>query len=87
MLKNSDVATAFLRKEKKMVHSANLISTGNTLISYNTVIAQWQGSDLIGNATKYSTTSSRHMYYVRKHVDIWTTKPVPMGTQNLMHYL
>lgn len=86
-MKNRDVAASFLRRENRVVHTGSLTSARDKLFSYDTCIGQFAGSKLIGNATKYSTTSSRHLNYIRSYVDRWTTKPVPRGAHDLILYL
>lgn len=82
---NKDVAEKFLRKEK--ANTLHLLSTGEKIYSYNTVIAQWYKGDLIGNATKYSVTTSKHMLYIRRYINIHTRDDVPRSTNNLIPYL
>ena len=84
-MRNEDVAKAFLNRRTASVN--NLSSSGDKLFSYNTCIAQWVGSTLIGNATKYSTTTSRHLGYIKQCIKCWTSKIVPMGTQDLTNYM
>lgn len=85
-MRNEDVVKAFLHKMP--LHTINLHSTGNKLFSYDTCIAEWTDNDiLIGNATKYSSTTSKHMYYIKSYVDEWTTKDVPRGTMSLINYV
>ena len=84
-MKNIDVATLFLGKND--CRGSNLYSINGKLYSYDTVIAQWDGIDLIGNSTKYSCSTSRHLGYIKNRIDIWTTKPVPINTRDLRPYL
>lgn len=83
---NQETAEAFLKGLSGS--SDNMHSTGGKLFSYSTCIAEFNSyGDLIGNATKYSSTSSKHLSYIRKHIDIWTTKNVPINTKSLLNYL
>lgn len=88
-MRNKNVVDSFLRRQ--IAHTINLYSTGDKLFSYSTVIAQYIGDydnpTLVGNATKYSVTTSRHMSYVKDSIDIYTTKYVPRGTNNLIPYI
>lgn len=84
-MRNKDVIEAFLRHEKGS--TKNLRSTGIRLLSYNTCIAEHYGDEIIGNATKYSTTSSAHLFHVRPYVNKWTTRNVPINTWTLYNYL
>lgn len=56
-MKNSEVVEAFFNRETGQ--SENRISSGDKLFSYNTCIAQWVGSKLLINTTKYSRTTSK----------------------------
>ncbi len=67
--------------------SLNMLSTGDRLYSYNTVIAQWIDGKIILNGTKYSPTTSRHTYYIRSHSDMTTSEYVPINSQDLRPYL
>lgn len=84
-MKNSEVARAFLKG--KCASSNNMYSSSNKLFSYSTCIAQYFGQEIIGNATKYSSTSSRHLSYIAGNVTIWTKKHVPRGTSSLIEYI
>ena len=54
---NREVIERFLgNKEGK---TANLLSTGNSLINYVTEIAYWKNGELFLNKTKYSVTTSK----------------------------
>lgn len=68
-MKNSEVVEAFLRKEMANNSTGSLHSTGTKLFSYATCIAEWEDKEwdndtLIINLTKYSVTSSKHLYYL-----------------------
>lgn len=82
---NAEVAIRFLHKEAG--NSTTMKSDGEKLYSYNTCIAQYHNDKIVGNATKYSSTSSRHLSYVRNHVDVWTTEYVPINTHNLLNFI
>ena len=84
-MKAEEVAEAFLKYEKASTN--NIYSTGNKLFSYSTCIAQHSEGRIIGNATKYSSTTSKHLSYVKRNVTKWTTKNVPVETSDLLNYL
>lgn len=52
-----EVVDAFMRGDAARGGSS-LWSTGDTLMSYGTCIAQWDGKGMIINRTKYSKTTS-----------------------------
>lgn len=57
-MKNIDVIRAFLARVP--AKTANLRSTGSTLVNYNTTLAYWSDSgELILNTSYYSRTTSR----------------------------
>lgn len=84
-MKNKDVTRLFMCGQE--ANTLHLHSTGDKLFSYHTCIAQHCGEDIIGNATKYSSTTSHHLRYIRGYITIWTTKQVPYNTQSLIPYL
>lgn len=84
-MKNSEVAKAFL--EGKCASSNNMYSSSDKLFSYSTCIAQHFEQEIIGNATKYSPTSSKHLSYIKCNVTLWTKKQVPRGASSLVEYL
>lgn len=81
---NKNVVEQFLNKQE--AYTNNLHSTGIKLYSYSTVIAQWHNDVLLGNATKYSITTSKHMSYLKQYVDNWTSSYVPRGSNDLTTY-
>lgn len=62
-MKNKEVCEEFMHH--RIASGSNLVSTGDKLFSYNTCIAQWHPHGVLYNETKYSTTTSRHQYYLR----------------------
>lgn len=92
-MKNRDIAEQFLNHRASSNRSASLSTDGTRLFSYFTCIAQFYNDPilgkniLIGNNTKYSTTSSRYLNYVRKYIDVYTSKNVPTGTKDLVNYI
>lgn len=69
---------------KELAHSINLTSTGDKLFSYNTCIAQWKGDTLLINITKYSATTTKHLYYVKRYgIPYITVDNVKLNTQDL----
>lgn len=86
MLKNKEVAEAFYLRT--YASNRNMMSIGDRLFSYYTCIAQSTSNyGIIGNSTKYSKTTSKHLSYIKKYVTVWTTKEVPGGTQSLIDYI
>ena len=64
-MRNAKVVEAFVKGEA--ASGSNLISTGNELISYSTVIAQYEngGKDIVMTSKKYSQTTSTHQNMLR----------------------
>lgn len=64
-MKNEDVAQAFI--EGKAGHTANYHTDGKVLYSYNTAVAR-RGSDgtITINNTKYSSTTSKQLGYLKR---------------------
>lgn len=68
--------------------SSNLISDGEKLWSYNTVIAQYINGNIVVNVTKYScTTTKRQNQVLRAACNARTVEGVPMNTFSLVSYL
>lgn len=89
-LKNAEVVKNFVgRFGDCESHTGNLYSMGNKLYSYNTVIAQYIGGELVVNATKYSTSTSRIQNMVRREAYRYTEteKLVPIDTHDLRDYV
>lgn len=84
-MRNSEVAKSFLSHIK--ADNLHLHATPTKLFSYYTCIAEFINGILVGNSTKYSVTSSRHLGYIRSYVDVWTTIPVPMGIMSLKDFV
>ena len=82
---NQQVGEKFLKGEKGK--SLNMTSTGDKLFSYNTIVAQWVDDKIVLNSTKYSATTSRHVYYVKDHADTVTSEFVPINTHDLRPYI
>jgi hypothetical protein len=57
-MKNEEVIKKFLSGLPASSSNYNLRSTGNQLINYNTIIAEWKGSKLHLNVRKYSHSTS-----------------------------
>ena len=81
---NKEVVAAFLNH--LTAKAKHLKSENGKLYSYNTVIAQYVDSALVGNNTRYSNTTSRHYYYVRPYVH-FVVRNVPIDTQDLKPYI
>ena len=93
-MKNSEVVEAFLRKGMANNSTESLHSTGTKLFSYATCIAEWEDKEwdndtLIINLTKYSVTSSNHLYYLKRSYqgNYHTVLGVPIGEDSLSKYL
>lgn len=91
-----EVAEAFCKGTKGIGNT--LISTGDKLIFYHTIIAQRASINLapfifILNATKYSVTSSTHLNYAKRYLEkhgipySMTTIQVPYNELDLTKYL
>lgn len=87
-MKNSEVVEAFLKRRIATNIGGSLSSTGTKLFSYATCIAEWSNNSLIINLTKYSVTSSRHLYYLKKSYqgNYHTVLGVPIGEHSLSKY-
>lgn len=48
---------------------ASLTSTGNKLISYETVVAEWRGDSVAITTAKYSTTTSKQCNMLRRECE------------------
>ena len=85
-LKTEQVGVAFWNKRNAMGSSVH--SSGDKLFSYGTVLLQRLPSGrVIGNATKYSTTTSRHQSQVGvRTADVLVTG-VPRGETDLKRYV
>ena len=78
MVQNEKVISAFI--EHKMAHSprrdyvcgvyvrhgSSISTDGETLYSYETPIAKWDGARVLVNSTKYSSTTSRQQSELKK---------------------
>lgn len=88
MKSNSDVVKSFY--SKKLCKNKNLISIGNKIISYNTIIAERIVVDnitlIIKNVTKYSRSTAKHQGLINKYNCV-TTNNVPINTTNLKKYI
>lgn len=80
---NSEVVCAFYKKKKARSSTGNLISTGDKLFSYGTIIAQWTGvKTVFKNATKYNKNISKHQEYVCYYLDC--IDKIPIGCDTLI---
>lgn len=89
-LKNAEVVKNFVgRFGDCQSYTGNLYSRGNKLYNYSTVIAQYIEGELVINATKYSTSTSRIQNMVRNEAYryIETEKYVPINTSDLKDYV
>ena len=80
-----EVGKAFWNK--KPARGSSVHSTGDKLFSYGTVILQrLQNGKVIGNATKYSVTTSKHQSQVNIFKSDYRVTGVPMGRSDLRPY-
>lgn len=82
---NQQVGERFLIGEKGK--SLNMVSTGDKLFSYNTVIAQWVDYKMVFNNTKYSPTTSKQTNWIKDYADTVTSEFVPINTHDLRPYI
>ena len=86
-MKNKDVVKSFYEGKPNKVTS--LSTNGYKLYSFSTVIAQKIKVDdkekIIKNITKYSTTTSKHQFYVDNFDYVVTD--VPRGATDLVKYM
>ena len=95
MLSNLAVCTAFVNQEP--AENRNMASWGNTLYSYDTVIAQHTKIDghkaIILNATKYSPTTGRQKSMLAKALKgkgfliVETESKLPFGVYDLTRHI
>lgn len=87
-MRNSEVVAAFLNRKIAANRGSSLSSTGTKLFSYATCIAEWNDDSLIINLTKYSVTSSKHLYYLKRSYqgNYHTVLKVPIGESSLSKY-
>lgn len=86
--RNSEVVRQFLVREPGEGH--NLVSNGDKLTSYSTVIAQWIEGQLIVNYTTYTPTTTKHQDILRRiqcQPMIRLVNGVPSGTPDLTDFL
>ena len=82
---NKQVGEKFLKGEKGK--SLNMISTGDRLFSYYTVIVQWIDGKMVFNNTKYSKTTSKQTNWIKSYADTVTSEFVPIDTHDLRSYI
>ena len=84
---NKDLVQAFAYGEN--AKNKSMHTDGVKLYSYNTVIAQRDGRDIIINTSYYSVTSSAHKNLIYKVVgtDYKEVQGVPVGCCDLMPYV
>jgi hypothetical protein len=87
-MRNSEVVEAFLKRKIAVNNGGSLSSTGTKLFSYATCIAEWSNDSLIINLTKYSVTSSKHLYYLKMSCpdNYHAALGVPRGERSLSKY-
>lgn len=92
MGRNKEVIRRFV--SRCSAESGHLVSTGNLLISYSTVIGQFVNNILYINVTKYSQTTSRHQNMLKANAEaaidlnkIETIDNVPIGSMSLINFI
>lgn len=97
MKSNLDVCTLFVDSNKEKAESSNMYFVEDKIYTYGTILAQKfkdeNGEDsIIVNETKYSTSSSKHLKYLKsalgkcknEKLNIYIIKDrVPKGTESL----
>ena len=87
---NKEIIPAFVANKSKnyYAHANSLTIREGKLFSYNTCIAQHDGSRLIINDTKYSVTTSKQQNYLRYaaevHPEVVHVKDIPRNAQSLI---
>ena len=92
---NFGVCKAFVNGNNGGVYSLNMSIShdGKRLYSYSTCIAERVSDDeIIVNTTKYSSSTSRHQYYLRDAMrgvikETFTKVTVPRNAQHLCQYV
>lgn len=94
---NKEVISNYYRgniQPKIESHTGNLYIThsGRKLMNYNTCLSQRVGHTIIINVTKYSVTTSKIQTWIKAEFAynpsvVYTTKEVPIGTQDLSYYV
>ena len=82
---NQQVGEKFLKGEKGK--SLNMVSTGEKLFSYNTVIVQWIDDKMVFNGTKYSRTTSKQTNWIKDYANMVTSEFVPINTHDFRPYI
>lgn len=94
-MRNQDLCKEFVNQVSNIAYkegsSMRVAWDGKRLFSYGTCIGEClSDGSFILNATKYSTTTSKHQTYLKRalegHKVAVTTKWVPMGTTELIRY-
>jgi len=85
MVSTAKVGEAFWRGDK--ARGSSVHSEGDKLFSYATIILQrLRNGVVIGNATKYSITTSKHQSQCRVNDAGEILTGIPIGTQDLRQY-
>jgi hypothetical protein len=86
-MKNIDVIKTFVNGGTTG-KTKNLRIEGEKLFNYNTCLAQRNGTEIVVNATKYSTSTTtiqnKLLHELTYHMDVMTLANIPMGTQDLI---
>ena len=84
-MRNKEVISKFVNFAESAA-TTNVRSTGDKLFNYNTCIAQRHEGKIIVNVTRYSVTTSKMQYYLRRELsgyDVTEVTGVRRGTCNL----
>ena len=86
-MRNEQLVNNFLMGETKG-KASNLEIRGDSLVNYETTIAQRVNGVIVINVTKYSASTTRIQNLLRKEMPkARTVEGVPMGTKDLTRYL
>lgn len=88
-MRNQEVISKFVNFAEPAA-TANVLSTGDKLFSYNTCIVQRHGGKIIVNVTRYSTATSKILNILRRELsgyDVIEVTGVLKGSTNLVPYI
>lgn len=101
MKSHLEVCLLFVNTNKEKAEGSRMYFLNNKIFTFGTILAQkFKDKDnkdsIIVNETKYSTTSTKHLFYlksairkrVNKDLNIYIIKErVPRGTEDLKKYI
>lgn len=92
MLSNISLIREFVNNpEVKYLQNGSMHCENDKIFSYSTCIGQWVNGGVVLNATKYSSTTSKHQHYLRKALeeagtDYTEVYDVPRDTYSIAKY-